>query len=387
MDDGQQPQRSPLQPATVSSQIPQSSSPGDQPLSSWDLPFEFTNTQRQLVSGGVAGCVAKTLTAPLSRLTILFQVHSMVTTKPHAPAFSEGMVSGLRKIVGKEGFLAFWKGNMTSVVHRFPYSAINFHAYETVMRFLEESQSGQPAALSTSALRFLAGATAGGIATASCYPLDLVRTRLTTQLGQPNSTELYYRGIGHCLYRIGVDEGLLGLYKGLGVTLLVQIPNLAISYSMYGFLRDKALQRLGLVEVQSLGNNVTGGGNDASKSTNCSTGSSQSNKRAPIEASSKGGKTKVTLVNMASGALSGVASTLVIYPLDVLRRRMQLQGLHRSQPGQKKGALNEVLTILRVEGFAGMYRGLTPELCKIVPMVGCTFCVYEAMRDLLQVEK
>ena len=122
MDDAQQPQRSPLQPATASSQIPQSSSPGDQPLSSWDLPFEFTNTQRQLVSGGVAGCVAKTLTAPLSRLTILFQVHSMVTTKPHAPAFSEGMVSGLRKIVGKEGFLAFWKGNMTSVVHRFPYS-------------------------------------------------------------------------------------------------------------------------------------------------------------------------------------------------------------------------------------------------------------------------
>ena len=43
------------------------------------------------------------------RLTILFQVHSMVTTKPHAPQYADSIMGGLRKIVGKEGFLAFWK--------------------------------------------------------------------------------------------------------------------------------------------------------------------------------------------------------------------------------------------------------------------------------------
>ena len=95
----------------------------------------------------------------------------------------------------------------------------------------------------------------------------------------------------------------------------------------------------------------------------------------------------VVLVNMGSGALSGVSSTLVIYPLDVLRRRMQLQGLHRTPGNNQTGVAFEVMTILRAEGIKGMYRGLTPELCKIVPMVGCTFCVYEAMRDVLQVER
>ncbi len=47
------------------------------------------------------------------------------------------------------------------------------------------------------------------------YPLDLVRTRLSAQTkGQ------YYTGIAHALRTIARDEGLLGLYRGLGATLL-----------------------------------------------------------------------------------------------------------------------------------------------------------------------
>ncbi|CAM9853892.1 unnamed protein product, partial [Phaeothamnion confervicola] len=85
---------------------------------------------RQLIAGGVAGCIAKTTTAPLARLTILFQVHSLVSTKPQHPEFASGMIAGMRKVVQREGFFAFWKGNGTSVLHRFPYSAINFAVFE-----------------------------------------------------------------------------------------------------------------------------------------------------------------------------------------------------------------------------------------------------------------
>lgn len=34
------------------------------------------------------------------------------------------------RIVNEEGFRAFWKGNMVTIVHRLPYSAVNFYAYE-----------------------------------------------------------------------------------------------------------------------------------------------------------------------------------------------------------------------------------------------------------------
>lgn len=49
------------------------------------------------------------------------------------------------------------------------------------------------------------------------------------------------------------------------------------------------------------------------------------------------------------------------------------------------GAFTEVVAILKTEGVRGLYRGLAPELCKIIPMVGTTFAVYELMKDWLDV--
>jgi hypothetical protein len=47
----------------------------------------------------------------------------------------------------------------------------------------------------------------------------------------------YYRGIGHALQTIIKEEGLLGLYKGLGTTLLVWCYNqFTITQSIYSFL-------------------------------------------------------------------------------------------------------------------------------------------------------
>jgi len=34
------------------------------------------------------------------------------------------------RIVYEEGFKAFWKGNLVTIVHRLPYSSISFYAYE-----------------------------------------------------------------------------------------------------------------------------------------------------------------------------------------------------------------------------------------------------------------
>lgn len=70
------------------------------------------------------------------------------------------------------------------------------------------------------------------------YPLDLVRTRFAAQ-----TTKRYYLGINHALQTIVQEEGLRGLYRGLGATLCQVAPSLAINYTAYGTLRSKWLER------------------------------------------------------------------------------------------------------------------------------------------------
>uniref|UniRef100_A0A5B6YL12 Mitochondrial substrate carrier family protein B-like n=1 Tax=Davidia involucrata TaxID=16924 RepID=A0A5B6YL12_DAVIN len=191
-------------------------------------------TISQLLAGGVAGAVSKTCTAPLARLTILFQVqgmHSDAATLRKASIWREAS-----RIVGEEGFRAFWKGNLVTIAHRLPYSSVSFYAFERYKNILHSILGLEGHRENVSAdlcIRLVGGGLAGITAASVTYPLDLVRTRLAAQ-----TNVIYYRGIWHALHTISREEGAFGLYKGLGATLLGVGPNLAISFSVYDTLRS-----------------------------------------------------------------------------------------------------------------------------------------------------
>ena len=85
-----------------------------QQLASTQSDSRTTEAVKQLLCGGIAGSAAKTLTAPFSRLTILFQVHSMVTKNKDRPKFAMSFVGGFKKIVERGGIISLWRGNGTS---------------------------------------------------------------------------------------------------------------------------------------------------------------------------------------------------------------------------------------------------------------------------------
>ncbi|KAL8539119.1 hypothetical protein ACS0TY_000926 [Phlomoides rotata] len=288
----------------------------------------------QLISGGIAGAVSKTCTAPLARLTILFQLqgmHADVSKLEKASIWREAS-----RIVREEGVRAFWKGNLVTIAHRLPYSSISFYAFERYKNMLQvilgaESQGSISADL---CIRLLGGGLAGVTAASVTYPLDLVRTRLTAQ-----KNVIYYKGICHALHTISKEEGFLGLYKGLGAALLGVGPNLAISFSVYDTARSYwQLQR-------------------------------------PEDST--------ILVSLACGSLSGIASSTVAYPLDLVRRRMQLEGAGGRARVYRAGLVGTFRHIIRSEGWSGLYRGILPEYYKVVPSVGIVFMTYEKMKQVL----
>ena len=190
------------------------------PKSSADRDPGVNADWRWLIAGGVAGSVAKTCTAPLSRVTILLQVKGI--DLPNGASSGASLrnripletLPALRALVREEGFASLWRGNGTSVVHRFPYSAINFWTFETAKRWLVLARSGRSEGEGSERLRpkatpgdrFIAGAIAAATAVTLCYPLDLVRTRLAAQSPEDKSK---YRGMFHALSRIWRHGGFL----------------------------------------------------------------------------------------------------------------------------------------------------------------------------------
>lgn len=280
---------------------------------------------------------------------------------------------------------------MTSVLHRFPYSAINFFVYENTLdvltgmredhkektetvghlarrvsaRIMLQSEDGedgrtimqeqQPSNSSSSddtlaSHKFLAGAVAGSVAVSACYPLDLVRTRLTTQL----EGHEHYRGIGDAFKKIFQTEGLLGFYSGIAPTMWVAVPNFAISYSVYGTLKEYTLDDELFYNLRR------------------------------VDADS--GEPKLGfLLTVLCGACSGFVATSLTFPFDTIRRRMQIQNLH-VDPEHRLSSVEQLVRLIRHEGLSSLYRGLTPEMLKVIPMVGTMFLVYEWSKDVLDVK-
>lgn len=336
------------------------------PMTDARTTYTGDRARRQMLAGGLAGCLGKTLTAPLSRLTILYQVSPLLsvsvpttTVGPlHYPA-NLPLMSAMKRILQTEGFLSFWRGNLTSVLHRFPYSAINFTSYEFARDLLVDRLEFKE----SPEVRLFCGAIAGGVACFVCYPLDLARTRHTVTPGLTAATCVPFvrpgLGIYNTLAQVVKEEGFRGLYRGLLVSLAVSVPNLAIGFSVYGTMKERCIKSgLSSLAIPS----------------------------GPASASSNGAKSLTPLGCMVSGACSGVLSSLIVFPADTVRRRLQVKGLvpivhngHGRGNGLigAGGSFGETLRILRAEGLRGLYRGILPELLKVVPMVSVTFMTYE----------
>lgn len=68
------------------------------------------------------------------------------------------------------------------------------------------------------------------------------------------------------------------------------------------------------------------------------------------------------------GAVSGALGASIVYPLNVLRTRLQAQGT-KLHPQTYDGILDVTRKTVSREGVRGLFRGITPNLLKVVPAV------------------
>ncbi|CAN6718596.1 unnamed protein product [Malus baccata var. baccata] len=308
---------------------------------------------KSLVAGGVAGGVSRTAVAPLERLKILLQVQN-----PHSIKYN-GTIQGLKYIWRTEGFRGLFKGNGTNCARIVPNSAVKFFSYDEASKgilWFYRQQTGNEDAQLTPLLRLGGGACAGIIAMSATYPMDMVRGRLTVQT---DMSPQQYRGIYHALTTVFREEGPRALYRGWLPSVIGVVPYVGLNFAVYESLKDWLIKSrpFGLVQDSEL--SVT--------------------------------------TRLACGAAAGTVGQTVAYPLDVIRRRMQMVGWKDAASvvvgdGKSRvsleytGMVDAFRKTVRHEGFGALYKGLVPNSVKVVPSIAIAFVTYEVVKDVLGVE-
>ena len=312
-----------------------------------------------LLSGAAAGSLGKTVTAPVDRVKILYQVAA-----GRSFTLARG-VQTARDIVIQQGTTALWRGNGAAMYRVIPYSGIAFSCfdqYHTLFltrwaRAGADSGTREKDAFS----RFSAGAAAGATATALTYPFDLLRARMAAHWG----SEPRYPSYGAAILEIMRTEGAAALFSGLKPTLLGIIPYAGLSFGLFEQMK---------AEMRNFREGMPAG-----------TGA---------EDTKEAGKLPV-LWSLAAGAFSGLVAQTVAYPFHVVRRRMQVGDIVAASwptrgsipvapasAGLRDGVFASILHIAKHEGvFGGLFRGVTLTWIKAPFAMAITFTANDFFKN------
>ncbi|KAK6434255.1 hypothetical protein LTR95_009563 [Oleoguttula sp. CCFEE 5521] len=153
----------------------------------------YEYSKRYMVDRGVnpslayftAGFFADLAASPVYVPTEVLKTRLQLQGRHNNPAFSSGYnyrgtLHALRTIYKTEGAAELFSGYKATIFRDLPFSAIQFAIYEQEQRIAKTwAGSGNDIGL---ALEILTGASAGGIAGVLTCPMDVVKTRIQTEL-------------------------------------------------------------------------------------------------------------------------------------------------------------------------------------------------------------
>lgn len=209
--------------------------------------------------------------------------------------------------------------------------------------------------------KLINGAIAGVVGVSCTFPLDLAKTRLQDQRNLGPRKQ--YRNLMDCLWKVAKAEGAQGLYKGIGVNLLLINPEKAIKLAV----NDQVRQMYG-----------------------------GKRRRLPLSK------------EMIAGGAAGFCQVIITTPMEMLKIQLQMAGTQNladspmtpnTTPavaatssnlrtfGTKSGTLQKSAAeiaqdVLRSKGVKGLYKGLGATLARDVPFS----CIYFPLFSFLRLE-
>lgn len=245
------------------------------------------------------------------------------------------MAGGLSKILREEGVRGLYRGLTPTLFALLPNWAVYFTTYERLKTAV--AARVKPEWSSSPAVHMAAAAGAGAATMLITNPIWVIKTRLQTQnlgikMGTGRNPALY-KGTIDAFLRIAREEGLAGLYSGLGPSLL-GVMHVVIQFPLYENLKSRL---------------------------------------ARSHAKAHEGSEKLSMMELiVASAVSKMVASTATYPHEVVRSRMHVTGT-----GAFRGLSKTCRQIVMDDGFRGFYHGCVTNLLRTTPAAAVTFTSFE----------
>lgn len=185
----------------------------------------------------------------------------------------------------------------------------------------------------------LFGGIASCLAEAATMPVDVIKVRL--QVSGSDGKKVY-SGLVDAFASTVRKEGAGALFKGLPPALIRQASYGSLRYGLYAPIR-----------------NLIGVGD-------------------------KGGKDQIPLhIKILSGGSSGALASFIANPTDLLKVRMQVDGMHPGQPRKYRGVAHAFRSIVQSEGVLGLWRGSGPTIGRATVLTAVELSSYDEVKSTL----
>lgn len=157
-----------------------------------------TSFMLDLMAGGLAGGISKTVVAPIERVKLILQTQDASTQISQDKRY-KGIFDAFRRIPAEQGVSSLWRGNLANIIRYFPTQALNF-AFKDKYKKIFVRHDPKKDFWKFFAGNLASGGAAGATSLAFVYPLDFARTRLAADVG--SKTTRQFTGLGNCISTI-----------------------------------------------------------------------------------------------------------------------------------------------------------------------------------------
>ncbi|KAH8376080.1 mitochondrial thiamine pyrophosphate carrier [Drosophila serrata] len=300
----------------------------------------------QAIAGAMTGAMTRVVTHPFDVLKIRFQIQ-VEPLSDRSKWKYQSILQGFRKVYVEEGARGLMRGHSSGQVMSISYAIVQYWSYE---RFRSLARTVSYLEDHPSLRHFLCGGFSGCMGAVASQPFDVVRTLVVVV--DPNSKRSNMRPIEgvRLVYR---KFGWRGLMTGLPFTMAETFPLVGINFLIYKYLNSWVLA--------------------GKHEHNCDVHSPRTGQCTDIHSG-------YLFVN---GALAGVVAKTLIYPVDLLRKRIQLVSLNQNQTQRSSPdcptVLQCIVATFRIEGLHGFYKGIMPTLIKSALTSAFYFTIYDVV--------